>query len=385
MLQNAKKRILSYDGKILLGLSGGPDSMCLYHLLKECNKEFVVAHIDHGMREESSLEEEKLLSLAKEDSIPFFSKRLDIPLSTNNLEDRLRGERIAFFKEVLINEGLDYLFLGHQKDERAETIIKRFFEGGSIFHLPAITEKSIYEGISIIRPLIETTKKEILKYLALKESFYFIDPTNVGDKNLRARMRSSMIPKLEEAFGKNITNSVCDSANQVLQVQGFVKRSLKLLEEKEVDGPFGTFFPREDIDSYLYGEWVLSSLKQKGMKLSREQKLIIEKGKIGKRLNFARYDLCLEEVGVFLLDKSLPFGTTEKKISWLEFWKKGVKLHGFSAISKEAFCSLIDKKKCSEFHRIEKTPLCMRVFFPISLTAIRKNIKIKDYILSKTL
>ncbi|MCH9811307.1 tRNA lysidine(34) synthetase TilS [bacterium] len=366
MIQNAKKRILSLQGKVLLGLSGGPDSMCLYHLLQECRKDFVVAHVDHGLREGSAEEKEVLARRAKEDGVLFYSITLKGHPSSN-LEDKLRVQRISFFQKVLEEEGMDSLLLGHQKDERAETIIKRFFEGGSLTHLPAMKEESIYEGIKVVRPLLETTKKEVLAYLEKKGATYFVDPTNIGEGNLRARMRSSLIPRLEEAFGKNMTDSVCSRADQIAAMDAFVQREVDKLVGKEEHGIFGVFFPKRGIDPFLYLEWICRWAKREGIIVSRAQKVLVEKllekEEFGKKVELGKRNLFVEKEGVFVLEKDIvPLeGIWKEGATWRDVWKKGTEIAPVKPLAQPS-CT---RKKSSEWHRTQKTPICLRSLFPI--------------------
>jgi tRNA(Ile)-lysidine synthase len=385
MIQNAKKRLIPLEGKILLGLSGGPDSMCLCSLLMDLGKEFHIAHIDHGLQVSSTSERERLASFAKDNNIPFHSIILEGGgHPAKNLEDVLRNKRREFFKKVMESEGLDILLLGHQKDERAETIVKRFFEGGSILNLPGIKLFSSYKGIQIVRPLLYTTKKSVIEYLERRNIEYFTDPTNFGTGNLRAKMRGSLLPVLEKEFGKNIISSVCDLGDQMEGVVKYLGREVSKIEAIGIEGIFGMFYPyKESVDDFLFAALIFKVLREKSIPLSREQRHFLEESislkTIHKGIKLGEHLLYLEKSGIFLIDADKYFiehGTVPENISWLEFWQQGKGIEGFGVISREEYNRLLSNKQRSDLHRKGEIPLCLRAAFPIPLTAIRKNIKI---------
>ncbi len=373
MIQNAKKRLLSLKGNILLGLSGGPDSMCLFELLKELRVNFHIAHIDHALQPSSLGVKQRLERMAKELLIPFYSITLSIDPSTKNLEEVLRNERLKFFTSLIRKHQLDVLVLGHQKDEKAETMIKRFFEGGNLFNLSGIEEDAHYEGIRVFRPLLGTTKKEIVTYLEDRGISYYVDPTNLTEMNLRGKMRVSLIPTLEKSFGKNIVTSICDIGEQVDECAAFLAREVSKLGEIEVKGVFGSFFPYiEGCDPYIFFQYILNSLKIKGFILSRDQKGVlktaIDNKLIGKHLELGEKELHFEFEGLFLLDveKCVPVrGFFKGSLDWLCFWKGGALV--------EDKREEVDRKLLSEYHRKNKTPLCLRKIYPFPLTAILKK------------
>lgn len=382
MIQNAKKKLIDVNGTMLLGLSGGPDSMCLFALLLELKKPFHVAHIDHGLRESSRKEREALQKLAKENGVPFHYKRLESAShSKNNLEDVLREERISFFKGVMEEEGVDVLLLGHQKDERAETVIKRFFEGSGLFNLGGIKEVSCYRGIKVRRPLLDVTKKQVLGYLLKNNIPYFIDPTNIGDFNLRAKMRASLIPSLEEQFGKSIVSSVCDIADQAHEMGAYIDTKVELLRKKEIKGVFGSFFSYGSIgEDFILTQLILKCLKERKVLYSREDRKhianFIERKAVEKCLEFHSYTLYFEEAGIFLVEKSKfrPIqGVLEKDVPWESVWQEGIDL---KEVRKALEVPNLKKQVLSEWFRKNKVPVFLRKVFPIPLTIIAGKTKI---------
>ena len=232
------KPFLLEKRQILLGLSGGPDSMVLFHLLRKAKISFSALYIDHGWRQMSKSEAKILKKLCFELNIPFKVKRVEnFDFSKGNIEDRLRKERLKFFHE----EEVDVLLLGHHQDDQVETVIKRLFEGAKLTKLLGIEEQSDWQEKSVIRPLLDFTKAQILKWASDNEIDYFTDSTNEDEHFLRARMRKSLIPKLETSFGKGIQQNLSDLSKASAELKSYLdRRTEKHFQqyEKEAKIPF---------------------------------------------------------------------------------------------------------------------------------------------------
>ncbi|MCH9609076.1 MAG: tRNA(Ile)-lysidine synthase [Chlamydiales bacterium] len=186
----------------LLALSGGPDSIALFHLMVRAKVAFEVAHVDHGWREESYREAKELEQLCQKHQIPFHLKVLEI--KGVNLEDRCRQERLAFFK--CLNQ---HVLVGHHADDQAETVLKRIFEGARLNKLKGLSVVSKVEGVTLYRPLLSVRKEEILEWLDKNKLSYFNDSTNRDCRFLRSRMRVDLLPSLSKSFGKQVEPSLC--------------------------------------------------------------------------------------------------------------------------------------------------------------------------------
>ena len=372
MLQNAKKQLFSLKGSVLLGLSGGPDSMCLFRLLLELKKPFQIAHIDHNLQEGSSQISDRLFELAREHNIPFHVLKLDSAISVKaNLEEVLRLKRLSFFKDLMEQEELDALMLGHQRDEKAETVLKRLFEGGDLLKLSGIKGESFYEGMKIVRPLLQTSKAQVVSFLENKGFEYFVDPTNWGDGNLRARMRSSLIPQIEDGFGKKIMAPLCDLASQVEDVASYIEREFSKVNR--IEGFCGSYLPYEGVDDYIMTHYIYKEFDGLGREHRRDIAESIKKRLRAKTLAIGGRDLCFEVQGVFIIDRSVKIESMAfcGDLEWEEFWKEGDKL-GRLTIWEGAE---VRQKQLDEYHRVNKIPVCLRKDYPIPLTTIEKKIK----------
>ncbi|MBP9841745.1 MAG: tRNA lysidine(34) synthetase TilS [Simkaniaceae bacterium] len=199
-------------GPVLLAYSGGGDSTALFHLVLKYREiyplDLHVAHVDHGWREES---EREALLLKDACPVPFYLHRLKVDPMEKNLEDRCRNLRLAFFYEIYQMLGAEALLMAHHANDQAETVLKRIFEGGSLHGI--LPDRDI-EGMRVLRPLLGVQKKELIAYLEKEGISYFTDPTNEDERFLRGKMRKSIIPLLEEHFGKGIVAPLCRLAER---------------------------------------------------------------------------------------------------------------------------------------------------------------------------
>jgi tRNA(Ile)-lysidine synthase len=219
------------DSPWLLALSGGSDSMALFHSLLHLSKKYSfkysVAHIDHGWRSESQEEARILQKMADNHQIPFYLKTLDPSTLTGNLEASCRNERYAFFKEICLTHDLKGVLTAHHQGDQAETILKRVLEGSYWMNLPGLKTEGSIHGLKVIRPLLHVSKKIILDYLHEEKISYFNDKTNDDVKFLRAKMRHQMLPWLNESFGKDVQSSLVHLGNEIQEIKGYIEEVVK--------------------------------------------------------------------------------------------------------------------------------------------------------------
>lgn len=233
-------------GPLLLGLSGGPDSLALLYLLKECKLDFAVAHIDHGWRPESAGEAEQLRLLAEKLFLRFHLKTLDVGVIKGNAEEFCRNERLSFFKMLCRLHGYQGVILGHHADDQAETVLKRVFEGASLARLGAMKPVSQFDGLAILRPLLNISRSEILGYIDENGLSPFNDSTNSDPKFLRARFRQQTIPYLTEQFGKNISKGLNALAKESQELDAYLDRRIQPYLDRIQNGAMGMFLDLND-------------------------------------------------------------------------------------------------------------------------------------------
>ena len=186
---------------IVVGLSGGPDSVYLLHQLAALKKsghitEIIAAHLDHEWRTESANDSVFCADLAKKYGLPFVGGNMsDIKqvITWNGSQEEIgRKARQLFLTSVMKEYGADAIALGHHADDQQETFFLRLIRGTSLTGLCGMMPKS---G-PYIRPLLALSKREIVSFLDTHKIPYLIDPTNVSPDYLRNRIRTTVLPVL---------------------------------------------------------------------------------------------------------------------------------------------------------------------------------------------
>lgn len=239
------KRSLLFKGPLLLGFSGGSDSLALLHILltlrAKLDLKIHLAHVDHGWRPESAAEAEMLRQKAKEWDVPFHSKRLNPEEYKGNLEAASRKERLQFFADIYHQECCHALLLAHHANDQMETVLKRVFEGLSLPYLSGMSEEKPMMGMRVWRPFLKVPKDEINAYLDAFNLKPLDDKTNYDPKFLRARMRSQLIPGLSKSFGKEILPGLNRIASEAQELKHFLDNHLNTYLQKIELNSHGTF------------------------------------------------------------------------------------------------------------------------------------------------
>ena len=193
-----KKININNDKYIVVGVSAGPDSMALLHLLKKnLNCNIVCAHINHNVRKESNIEEEYLKQYCKEFNIIFESIKIT-SWKKNNFENEAREKRYSFYEKILKKYNSHNLFLAHHGDDLVETVIMKILRGSNLEGYAGIKEYSHIKDYKIIRPLLNLTKEDIINYNKKENIKYYIDNSNEDTKYTRNRYRKHLLPFLKK-------------------------------------------------------------------------------------------------------------------------------------------------------------------------------------------
>lgn len=213
VLKTIKKyNLINKRDKIVLGVSGGPDSIAMLYSLIELKKELdirlVVAHINHKLRKEADLEEEYVKSFCEKYTIPFYSKQVLVKqiAKENKIseEEAGRNARYKFFDKVLKSTNANKIAIAHNKNDNVETMFLNMFRGTGISGLKGI---SICRD-TIIRPLLEIERADIEKYCIKNNLNPKIDKTNLENNYGRNKVRNIIIPYIKEEFNQNIINTM---------------------------------------------------------------------------------------------------------------------------------------------------------------------------------
>lgn len=192
---------LSVGDTIVVGVSGGPDSMALLYILNEFKNKMdlniICAHVNHNKRKESEQEKIDLENYCKKNNITFEYIKVT-NWGDDNFHNEARSVRYNFFEELVYNYGAKYLMTAHQGDDLIETILMRIVRGSTLkgySGFSRIVDKGNYK---IIRPLITVTKDEILKFDEKNGIQYAIDESNNEDHYTRNRYRHTVLPFLKQ-------------------------------------------------------------------------------------------------------------------------------------------------------------------------------------------
>ena len=193
-----KKYKLEKEKYLIVGVSSGPDSMALLHyLMTHTEIPIVVAHINHNIRKQS-IEEAKYLEKYCQNNNLIFEYYQIKNYKENNLENEARTKRYNFYEKILKKYNSHYLFLAHHGDDLIETVLMKIVRGSNLEGYAGIKEVSKHKNYYIIRPLLEYTKEDLIKYNNKNNIKYYIDETNKDTKYTRNRFRKYLLPPLKK-------------------------------------------------------------------------------------------------------------------------------------------------------------------------------------------
>lgn len=210
--------LIENGDKIVVGVSGGPDSICLINLLLEIQKdskidldfEIIVAHVNHMIREEAKEDEKFVEEYCRKQQIPFTSKKVDVLTIANQkkigTEEAGRQARYLFFEEVMKQKKATKIATAHHKCDQAETVLMNLIRGTGLAGLKGIQAKR--DNI-FIKPLLNASKEEIRAYCEEKNLQPRYDKTNEENIYTRNKVRNILLPLLQEEFNPNIVDTLC--------------------------------------------------------------------------------------------------------------------------------------------------------------------------------
>ncbi len=192
------------DETVVIGVSGGPDSMALLSLVNSIKKakhiKIVCAHVNHNIRKVSGEEEKMVEGYCQDNDIVFETMKID-KYGDDNFHNEARNIRYDFFDKIVQKYDSKYLFTAHHADDLIETILMRIVRGSTIKGYSGFSKEVKREGYIIYRPLFEVTKEEIMNYLKGNKIPYATDLSNENSKYTRNRYRKDVLPffKKEDA------------------------------------------------------------------------------------------------------------------------------------------------------------------------------------------
>lgn len=187
------------DGRILVAVSTGVDSMVLLHLLEQLQSTGLVlgvAHVNHQLREAAIAEAQFLTQYCQTHDLPLYVARWENPAVTN-IEAQARDFRYAFFKKIMREEGYSCLVTAHHLEDQVETMLMKMVRTGEVFASSGMRRTQPFGSGTFVRPLLDDSKDDILAYAKKHQLIYYEDETNQSDCYQRNRLRQQVLPTIK--------------------------------------------------------------------------------------------------------------------------------------------------------------------------------------------
>lgn len=214
-----------FNNYVVIGVSAGPDSMCLLNILQKKTNKIIVCHVNHNVRKESIEEEEYITKYCKDNNL-ILEKMTIKNYQENNFENEARKKRYTFYEEILKKYNSSALFLAHHGDDLIETVLMKIARGSNIEGYAGIKEITNIKDYQIIRPLLNYTKEDILKYNKENNIKYYIDNSNKNENYTRNRYRIHILPFLKKE-DKDIHKKFIKYSKTLIEYDDYIKREVQ--------------------------------------------------------------------------------------------------------------------------------------------------------------
>lgn len=193
---------IKYGDCIVVGVSGGPDSMCLLHLLMRLKKaldiEIIVAHVNHNSGRPGQKEDQNFVcQVCKRNGIIFETMTIE-EYGDDNFHNEARSIRYNYFSKLAKKYNANYVFTAHHADDLIETILMRIVRGSTLRGYSGFSKVVKMDNYTVVRPLIHVTKQQIYAYLQDKKIKYVVDSSNDKDVYTRNRFRKYIVPEFRK-------------------------------------------------------------------------------------------------------------------------------------------------------------------------------------------
>jgi len=233
----ARYRMFDAGQKVGVAVSGGADSVCLLHVLRELaprwNLRLSVLHLDHGLRGAESEEDAAFVGrLAAEFGLPFVFRHVDLAAAEDNLEQASREARLAFFEEAITSGSLDRIAVGHTRSDQAETVLFRFLRGTGTAGLAGI-RPVISTGL--VRPLLAVDRAEVEQFLRERGIAWREDSSNRSFQFVRNRIRHDLLPALARDWNPAIVRTLSNTSDWALAEESYWEAKIDRLAAQHLE------------------------------------------------------------------------------------------------------------------------------------------------------
>lgn len=288
--------------RIGVGVSGGSDSMALVHFLHSVSEqldiEVVAICVDHGIREESREEANFVVSKCKQMGIRAYKFRIDAPKIAKekniSLETAAREGRYSVFESLFKRDVVDKIALAHHLSDQAETILMHIFRGSGVSGARGMDP---VRGKKYIRPLLTTSKEEILDYVNFNSIDYVEDSSNSDNSFTRNYLRNVLFPQISEKWPGAI-KAIANFGKAIREDDDFINSQIYddavIYEEKEAKIPLSYFMFAPPIISRM----IIHALKNIGVVCDFEKKHVDAIKELALSENGKRISLPFEVVAI---------------------------------------------------------------------------------------
>lgn len=322
-----EKNLISSKDKILVALSGGPDSVFLLVFLNKYRKRFDIElgafHLNHNLRGKESDEDNKFCKeVTLKDKIPFFQTSKNVKLYAKkgglSLEEAGREIRYREMKKIAEQNGYTKIATGHTLDDNAETMLLNFIKGSGVNGLSGIVEKRDM----IIRPILTLTKNEILDYLHKNKMNYRIDSSNLKNDYQRNYLRNEIIPMIRKQLNPQLDITVFKTSEIMKNVNVFINEEIDKNLKKSASFKDRTLAVNceklNELNEHLIGSFFHTAIK-KYFNLELEQRNIVDLQRLldkqtGRKLNLGKELTAVKERNSIIIFNKKLKDFTDKEI-----------------------------------------------------------------------
>ncbi len=244
-----EKNLLDTIKPVVIGVSGGPDSLCLLDLMRKLGTPLIVGHLNHGLRDEAEEEEKKVRLLCEEWNLPYFTRLVDIKeeikTSCHTIEEAGRIARYRFLFKLACDKNAQAVMVAHNSDDQVETILMHLLRGTGLAGLRGMDYRKLpnewSETIPLVRPLLGISKQEVLEYCqdnGLSPSF---DLSNQDKTFYRNRLRLELVPFLE-TYNPKVKEQITRMAEVIREEDDFLQWKTEISVQKCVTRSGEGFF-----------------------------------------------------------------------------------------------------------------------------------------------
>jgi tRNA(Ile)-lysidine synthase len=231
-----RHNMLAAGDRVLVGVSGGADSVALLDILSRLAPTFklslAIAHLDHGLRPAAApLEADLVRRMAERMGIDCYADKISLHPGQGSLEEQLRLLRYAFFERAAAAAGCNKIAVGHHADDNAEAVLLNMLRGSGLRGLagiPAVRDSRI------IRPLIEIRRKDIVGYVQRHRLPYLEDASNTDPRYARNKIRHHLIPLLQREYNPNVVPTLNRLATLCAEEDAWLDTQLAPLSAESV-------------------------------------------------------------------------------------------------------------------------------------------------------